>query len=57
MTDRRRFIGIFAGGLIIARSVAFARPAAKMYRIGFLLGATEQSVESLFGVKQGTGSS
>jgi len=34
--DRRTFIGAFAGGLVIARSVAEAQPAAKVYRIGFL---------------------
>jgi putative ABC transport system substrate-binding protein len=34
--DRRTFIGAFASGLVIARSVAEAQPAAKVYRIGFL---------------------
>ena len=34
--DRRAFIGAFAGGLVIARSVAEAQPTAKVYRIGFL---------------------
>ena len=34
--DRRTFIGTFAGGLVIARSVAEAQPVAKVYRIGFL---------------------
>jgi putative tryptophan/tyrosine transport system substrate-binding protein len=48
MMDRRRFVGAFAGGLVIARSVAEAQPAAKVYRIGFLLGATGESVSSLF---------
>jgi hypothetical protein len=47
--DRRRFVGAFAGGLVIARSVAFAQPAAKVYRIGFFLGASGDSVASLFG--------
>jgi putative ABC transport system substrate-binding protein len=46
--DRRRFVGAFAGGLVIARSVAEAQPAAKVYRVGFLLGATAESVASLF---------
>src|SRR6266567_9631538 len=31
--DRRAFIGAVAGGLVIARSVAHAQPAAKVYRI------------------------
>jgi len=48
MINRRRFIGSVAGGLLIAQSVAHAELAAKMYRIGFLLGATEESVASLF---------
>jgi putative ABC transport system substrate-binding protein len=34
--DRRTFIGAFAGGLVIARSVADAQPATKVYRIGLL---------------------
>ena len=46
--DRRRFVGAFAGGLVIARSVVEAQPAAKVYRIGFLLGATGDSVATLF---------
>ena len=46
--DRRRFVGAVAGGLIIARSVADAQPAAKVYKVGFLLGATAESVASLF---------
>ena len=41
MMDRRRFVAAFAGGLVIARSLAEAQSAAKVYRIGFLLGATE----------------
>ncbi len=36
MMDRRAFIGGVAGGLVIARSVANAQPAAKVYRIGWL---------------------
>src|ERR1700756_4197843 len=47
--DRRSFVCAFAGGLVIARSVAMAQPAAKVYRIGFFLGATGESVASLFG--------
>jgi ABC-type uncharacterized transport system substrate-binding protein len=46
--DRRTFVGVFGGGLVIARSVAEAQPAAKVYRVGFLLGATAESVASLF---------
>src|SRR5437899_713695 len=49
MMDRRRFVRAFAGGLIVARSVAEAQPAAKVYRIGFFLGASGESVASLFG--------
>jgi len=48
MIDRRQFVGAFAGGLVIARSIAEAQPAAKVYRVGFLLGATAESVASLF---------
>jgi len=47
--DRRKFVGAFAGGFVVARSVAFAQPAAKVYRIGFFLGASGPSVASLFG--------
>jgi putative ABC transport system substrate-binding protein len=36
MINRRTFIGAVAGGLVIARSVAEAQPAAKVYRIGVL---------------------
>ena len=45
--DRRTFIGAFAGGLVIARSVAEAQPAAKVYRIGFLTGTTAEPVALL----------
>jgi hypothetical protein len=48
MVHQRRFVGAFRGGLVIARSVAEAQPAAKVYRIGFLLSATAESVASLF---------
>jgi putative ABC transport system substrate-binding protein len=47
MIDRRTFIGAFAGGLVITRSVADAQPAAKVYRIGILLGATAETVAPL----------
>jgi putative ABC transport system substrate-binding protein len=54
MMDRRTFIGAVAGGLVIARSVAEAQPATKVYRVGFLLGASAESVASLFGaLKEG----
>jgi putative ABC transport system substrate-binding protein len=46
--DRRTFAGAFVGALVIARSIAFAQPAAKVYRVGFFLGATGESVASLF---------
>jgi putative ABC transport system substrate-binding protein len=52
--DRRTFAGAFVGALVLGRSVADAQPAAKVYRVGFLLGATEQSVATLFGaLKEG----
>ena len=34
--NRRAFIEVFAGGLVIARSVAEAQPAGKVYCIGVL---------------------
>ena len=43
--DRRTFIGIIGGGLVIARSVATAQPAARVYRIGYL-GGTSPATES-----------
>jgi putative ABC transport system substrate-binding protein len=46
--DRRRFVGGLAGGLVLARSIAEAQTAAKVHRLGFLLGATADSVASLF---------
>src|SRR5258705_1857387 len=45
--DRRTFVGAFAGSLMIA--IAEAQPAGKVYRIGFFLGASGESVASLFG--------
>ena len=42
--DRRAFIASVAGGLVIARSVAEAQPAAKVYRVGILLVATAETV-------------
>ena len=47
--DRRSFVGAtLAGGLAIAGSVAHAQPAAKVYRVGFFLGASGKSVATLF---------
>jgi putative tryptophan/tyrosine transport system substrate-binding protein len=46
--DRRRFVGALAGGLLIARSVVETEAAAKVHHVGFLLGATAESVASLF---------
>src|SRR5215831_6285782 len=46
--DRRRFVGAFAGSLAIAHALARAQPSGKVYRVGFLLGATRESVASLF---------
>jgi len=45
--DRRTFVGAVAGGLVVARSVAEAQPAAKVYRIGFLAAATMESTAPL----------
>jgi putative ABC transport system substrate-binding protein len=45
--NRRAFIGAFASGLVIARSVAEAQPAAKVYRVGILLVATAETVAPL----------
>src|SRR5262245_64871740 len=47
MMDRRRFVGTLAGGLAIARTIGEAQSAAKVYRVGFLLGASGESVASL----------
>ena len=48
MMNRRRFVGSLAGSLAIARSITEAQPAAKVHRVGFLLGASGESVASLF---------
>jgi putative ABC transport system substrate-binding protein len=47
MIDRRSFMASIAGGLVIARSVAEAQPAAKVYRVGILLVATAETVAPL----------
>ena len=49
MMNRRRFVRVIAGGLAIAGSVTEGQAAATVYRVGFLLGASEESVASLFG--------
>ena len=48
MINRRTFVGAFAGSLVLARPIAEAQPAPKIYRIGFFLGASGESVASLF---------
>ena len=48
MIDRRAFIGAFAGSLVVARSVAEAQPAAKVYRIGFLALSSAEAVAPVF---------
>jgi putative ABC transport system substrate-binding protein len=48
MINRRNFVGVIAGGLAVTQSRAEAQPAAKVRRIGFLLGASGPSVASLF---------
>jgi putative tryptophan/tyrosine transport system substrate-binding protein len=48
MLDRRRFLAALTGSLVMTRSVANAQPTGKVYRVGFLLGATGESVTSLF---------
>ena len=45
--NRRAFIEVFAGGLVIARSVAEAQPAGKVYRVGVLLVAAAETVAPL----------
>ena len=47
MMNRRTFIGALAGGLVIARSVAEAQPAAKVYRIGYLSPGTAEPLRVL----------
>ena len=52
--DRRTFIRAFAGGLIIARSVAEAQPAATIRRVGWVsLGSLTSPAEAYAAFKQG----
>jgi len=46
--DRRRFISALPGGVFAARSIAEAQPVARVYRVGFLLGSSRESVATLF---------
>jgi len=48
MMDRRRFVSTLACGLAATPSHAEAQSDAKMYRVGFLLGASSESVAPLF---------
>jgi len=45
--DRRTFISVFAGGLVTAHSVAESQPAAKIHRVGILLGGTGEEAAPL----------
>jgi ABC-type uncharacterized transport system substrate-binding protein len=46
--DRRMFCSAIAVGAAVTRSLAEAQSAIKVYRVGFLLGATRESVAPLF---------
>ena len=51
--DRRTFVGALAGGLFVASSIVQAQ-STRVYRVGFLLGATRESVALLFnGLRDG----
>ena len=45
--DRRSFVSGLAGGIVLGPSLAHAQQAGRTYRVGFMLGATAQSVKSL----------
>ena len=47
MMDRRRFIRVCAGSMVIARSGAEAQSAAKAYRVGYLTYATPEQTAPL----------
>lgn len=54
MMDRRAFIEVLAGSLVVAQSVAEAQPAAKVYRIGLLsLGTVEAQATTLRVLSEG----
>jgi len=46
--DRRTFLGACASGLVLVPGIAHGQSAAKVHRVGFLLGATAESVLSLY---------
>lgn len=46
--DRRTFLGACASGFVLAPAIADAEPDARVHRVGFMLGATAESVTSLF---------
>ena len=46
--DRRTFLSACASGVVLAPAVADGQPGARVNRVGFLLGATAESVASLF---------
>jgi len=46
--DRRTFCGALAGALMLPHSIALAQAGAKVYRVGFFLGASGDSVATLF---------
>ena len=51
--DRRTFVGTLAGGLFVASSM-IEDQSTRVYRVGFLLGATRESVALLFnGLRDG----
>src|SRR5262245_3688421 len=46
--NRRTFVSACASTLVLPPTVAYSQPRTRVYRVGFLLGATAESVESLF---------
>jgi putative ABC transport system substrate-binding protein len=46
--DRRKFVSTVAASLVTGPALAQTQPGARIYRVGFLLGATRESVASLF---------
>ena len=47
MMHRRKFVGALAGCFAILRSIAEAQPVAKVFHVGFLLGATGELVAAI----------